>query len=170
MTHRDGLPRLSARSAWRGDAGHRKPCGTPSESLGKPPFRSRKRTAGGRRQASTMSRIACGFPPTRRIACPISMGHYQRSLVLEDGIENERSAPRPGGRLGRIALGLLRPRRRPLHRSLRRRLRLRRERPLRAAQPRPPQARAPRARAPRSAPPRIPLPRLVTPASVRSAG
>ncbi len=33
-----------------------------------------------------MSRIACGFPPTRplarRIACTISMGHYQRSLVL----------------------------------------------------------------------------------------
>ena len=28
-----------------------------------------------------MSRIARGFPPTRRIACPISMGHYQRSLV-----------------------------------------------------------------------------------------
>ncbi len=43
MTHRDGFPRLSARSAWRGDAGHRKPCVTPStstgpsESLGKPP-------------------------------------------------------------------------------------------------------------------------------------
>ena len=40
----------------------------------------------GRRQALTMSRIARGFPPTRplarRIACPISMGHYQRSLVL----------------------------------------------------------------------------------------
>ena len=31
-----------------GDAGHRKPCGTPSESLGKPPFRSGRRTAGGR--------------------------------------------------------------------------------------------------------------------------
>ncbi len=97
MTHRDGFPRLSARSAWRGDpgsaggfaeasAGHRKPCApsqsyTPSESLGKPPFRSRRRTAGGRRKASTMSRIARGFPPTRRIACTISMGHYQRSLV-----------------------------------------------------------------------------------------
>ncbi len=40
MTHRDGFPRLSARSAWRGVAGHRKPCETPSESLGKPPFRS----------------------------------------------------------------------------------------------------------------------------------
>ena len=37
MTHRDGFPRLSARSAWRGDAGHRKPPATPSESLGKPP-------------------------------------------------------------------------------------------------------------------------------------
>ncbi len=36
MTHRDGFPRLSARSAWRGDAGHRKPRATPPESLGKP--------------------------------------------------------------------------------------------------------------------------------------
>jgi len=85
MTHRDGFPRLSARSAWRGDAGHRKPCATPPESLGKPPFRSGGRTAGGRRKALTMFRIARGFPPTRplarRIACPISMGHYQRSLV-----------------------------------------------------------------------------------------
>ena len=43
MTHRDGFPRLSARSALRGDARHRKPCAPsksigPSESLGKPPF------------------------------------------------------------------------------------------------------------------------------------
>ncbi len=53
-----------------------------AESLGKPPFRSRGRTAGGRWKALTMSRIARGFPPTRRIACAISMGHYQRSLVL----------------------------------------------------------------------------------------
>ena len=33
-----------------------------------------------------LARIARGFPPTRpmarRIASPISMGHYQRSLVL----------------------------------------------------------------------------------------
>ncbi len=45
MTHRDGFPRFSARSAWRGDARHRKPCAPsqsygPSENLGKPPFRS----------------------------------------------------------------------------------------------------------------------------------
>ena len=35
MTHRDGFPRLSARSAWRGDAGHRKPC-APPKALGRP--------------------------------------------------------------------------------------------------------------------------------------
>ncbi|PPR21564.1 MAG: hypothetical protein CFH39_01714, partial [Alphaproteobacteria bacterium MarineAlpha10_Bin2] len=34
MTHRDGLPRFSARSVGRSDAGHRKPRATPSESLG----------------------------------------------------------------------------------------------------------------------------------------
>ncbi len=81
MTHRDGFPRLSARSAWRGDAGHREPRGTLSENLGKPPFRSPGRTAGGRREALTMPRIACGPPPARRIAQAISMGHYQRDLV-----------------------------------------------------------------------------------------
>ncbi len=83
MSHRDGFPRLSARSAGRGDVRHRKPCATRSESLGKPPFRSGRRTAGGRRKALTMSRIARGFPPTRRIARAISMGHYQRSLVYD---------------------------------------------------------------------------------------
>jgi hypothetical protein len=82
MTPRDGFPRFSARSAWRGDAGHRKARATPSESLGKPPFRSRGRTAGGRRKALPISHIARGFPPTRRIAHAISRGHYQRSLVL----------------------------------------------------------------------------------------
>jgi hypothetical protein len=63
MTPRDGFPRFSARSAWRGDAGHRVARATPSESLGKPPFRSRGRTAGGRRKALPMSHIARGFPP-----------------------------------------------------------------------------------------------------------
>ena len=41
MTRRAGLPRFSALSVRRGDAGHREACATPSESLGKPPFRSR---------------------------------------------------------------------------------------------------------------------------------
>ena len=81
MTHRDGFPRFSARSAWRGDAGHREPQATPPESLGQPPFRSPGRTAGGRREALTMPRIACGPPSARRIAHAISMGHYQREAV-----------------------------------------------------------------------------------------
>ncbi len=91
MTHRDGFPHasrlgFSARSAWRGDAGHREPrapstsIGPPEspglKALGKPPPRSRGRTAGGRREALTMPRIACGSPPARRIARAISMGHY----------------------------------------------------------------------------------------------
>ena len=85
MTHRDGFPRFSARSAWRGGAGHREPRATLPENLGKPPFRSRGRTAGVRREALTMPRIARGLPPARpmarRIAHAISRGHYQRSLV-----------------------------------------------------------------------------------------
>ncbi len=87
MTHRDGLPRISARSVGCSDAGHRKACATLSESLGKPPFRSRRRPVGRRRKALTMGRIAGNFPPTplsieaMGAACAISMGHYQRSLV-----------------------------------------------------------------------------------------
>jgi hypothetical protein len=84
MTHRDGFTRFSARSAWRGDVGHRKPRATPPESLGNPPSVARANRQGTplrRREALTMSRIACGSPPARRIARAISMGHYQRSLV-----------------------------------------------------------------------------------------
>ncbi len=56
MTHGDGLPRFSARSVRRSDAAHRKPRATPSESLGKPPFRSPPRPVGGRRKALPMGR------------------------------------------------------------------------------------------------------------------
>ncbi len=93
MTHRDGFPRFSDGVArgFRCAASLRH--ALLAESLGKPPSRSRRRTGsgrmGGRRKALPMSRIACGFPPTRplarpvarRIARAISMGHYQRSLV-----------------------------------------------------------------------------------------
>ncbi len=51
MTHRDGLPRFSARSVRCSDVGHREACATQSvtlaESLGKPPFRSRRRPVRG---------------------------------------------------------------------------------------------------------------------------
>ena len=90
MTHRDGFPHasrlgFSARSAWRGGAGHREPRATPPESpglkaLGKPPPVERA-SRRGRREALPMPRIARGSPPARRIARAISMGHYQRSLV-----------------------------------------------------------------------------------------
>ncbi len=80
MTHRDGVPMFSARSVWRGDAGHREPCGTLPENLGTPPAvaQANRRV---RRQALPMSHIACGLPPARRIARAISMGHYQHFLV-----------------------------------------------------------------------------------------
>ncbi len=85
MTRRDGFPRFSARSARRGDAGHREACATLSaplaESLGKPPFRSPVRPVGGRRKVLTMHRIDCDFPPARRVAWTIPMGYYHRSLV-----------------------------------------------------------------------------------------
>ncbi len=99
ITHRDGLPRFSARSVRPGDAGHRKACATPSASLGQPPLRSRRRPVGGRRKVLTtrppqqrrcrcggwMHRIACTFPPARRAAYAIPMGHDQRSLVSGHG-------------------------------------------------------------------------------------
>ncbi len=103
MTHRDGFPRFSARSAWRGDAGHREPRATlPApgpESRGKPPFRSRGRTAGVRRAALTMPRIARGSPPARRIAHAISMGHFYGSLVLGFLTPSEDKRTRPRRRL-----------------------------------------------------------------------
>ena len=61
MAHRDDFPRFSARSVRRSDAQHRKACATLSESLGKPPFRSRMRPVGGRRKALPMRCIAGGI-------------------------------------------------------------------------------------------------------------
>ena len=86
-THRDGLPGLSARSVRRGDAGHREACATPSESPGKPPFRSDMQPVGVRRKVLTMHRIADNVPPARRAAYAISMGLHQRSLVLVQVVE-----------------------------------------------------------------------------------
>ncbi len=80
MTHRDALPGVSARRVGCGDAGHRKARATPSENLGKAPFRSHARSLAGRRKALTMGHIACNFPPARGTAHAIFMGHYQRSL------------------------------------------------------------------------------------------
>ena len=82
MTYRDGLTRFSARSVRRGDSGHREACATLSVNLVKPPFRSPMQSLGVRRKTLAMPRIACGFPPARRTAWAIPVGHYHRSLVL----------------------------------------------------------------------------------------
>ena len=69
MTHRDGLPRFSALSVRCGDAEHREACATPSESLGKPPFRSRMRPVGGRRKSfdDALHRLQLSSYPTSRL-------------------------------------------------------------------------------------------------------
>ncbi len=81
MTHRDGIAGFSARSVWRGDAGHRETQATLSESPAMPPFGSSMGLVGGRQQALPIARIACDFLPTRRAPWTIPMGHYHRSLV-----------------------------------------------------------------------------------------
>ena len=51
--------------------------------------------------------LAGGFPPTRRIACPISTGHYQRSLVSGGrgaGAASRRSRWRAGQVASRMAM------------------------------------------------------------------
>ena len=70
MTHRDGFPRISARRVGRGDAGHREPRATLSESLGKPPPRSamgpRRRASGSLDDPSS----AAAALPLRRVDVP----------------------------------------------------------------------------------------------------
>ena len=60
MTRRAGLPRFSALSVRRGDAGHREACATPSESLGKTPPR-RHGPAGGALAIPDASRLPASF-------------------------------------------------------------------------------------------------------------
>ncbi len=118
MTHRDGVPRLSARSAWRGNAGHRKPCAPsqshgPSESIGKPPFRSGRRTAGGRRQVSTtrppqQRRCRCGGWMSRIAAATKAPGPRRRV-----GYGNDPLCAACGNR-DRVLASRRRPRFRPV--------------------------------------------------------
>ena len=76
LTPINGLPRFSAISVRRGDAYHHEAYATLSESLGGPPFRSRRRPVGGRRKDLPMKDIACNISPTRRTTYAIYMSHY----------------------------------------------------------------------------------------------
>ena len=86
MTHEDGLPRFSARSVEQGDAGHREARATPSESLGKPPFRSPLRPVGGRRKALPMA--PSSYLTGRRGDPTYRRGDYWGSLSLLLGISS----------------------------------------------------------------------------------
>ena len=99
MAHRDTIPRFSARSVRRDDAGYREAYATLSKSLGMVPFRSpmrparghgvsplfngggRPRDPRGRQKNLPMSHIACVFLPTRWTAWAISTGYYHCILV-----------------------------------------------------------------------------------------
>ena len=115
-THRDGFPRLSARSVRRGDAGHRKACATTSESLGKPPFRSSMRPVGGRRKALTMQTHRQRLPsyPTDRMDDPYGslsslLGISGRAAIRRDNgwTPLQRSSERawPGRQNGACGIG-----------------------------------------------------------------
>ncbi len=138
MTHRDGVPRLSARSAWRGDAGHRKPC-APSEchgqpeSLGKPPFRPGGRTGSGRIGAGVgkprrrpagpaASLLPAQWParwparwsarwPARSLWVIISAPWYQSPLAFTHGVMPGLDTQRPGHKLPLRPRGSFRDRR-----------------------------------------------------------
>ncbi len=88
MTHGDGVPSLSARRAWRGDAGHRKPSApsqsyAPSGSLGKPPFRSNRRTGSGRIGAGVSARWP-DASPARSLRVMINETWYTQDLAKQD--------------------------------------------------------------------------------------
>ncbi len=89
MTHRDGFPWFSARSAWRGDARHRKPCATPSapwpKALGKPPVRSRRPLPGPGARGWRLSCRSALHRPTL----------YQGALIMT---HRDRAGDTPGRR------------------------------------------------------------------------
>ncbi len=100
MTHRDGLPRFSVSGLYQLNCTHTtalrgfrlgarravmlEPSQAARDDVRKPrnaALRVACPVLSGRRKGLTMRRIACNFPPARRAAYAISMGHDQRSLV-----------------------------------------------------------------------------------------
>ncbi len=94
MTHRDRAGDPPGRREAAGDAGHRQGFPTPSHSptAGSParPERRLPKAFGLRRTWLPMSRIATPRAPSRKPWQAVSMGHYQRSLVLQRGTRVER--------------------------------------------------------------------------------
>ncbi len=109
MTHRDRAGDPPGRRKAAGDAGHRQGFPTPSGgSPARPEAASQGfRPGGGRRPAwLAMLRIAAPRAPGRKPWETVSMGHYQRDLVLHRG--DEKPVPRGLPRFGQTpGLGFL---------------------------------------------------------------
>ncbi len=82
MTHRDRAGDPPGRREAAGDAGHRQGFPTPSGGSPARPERRLPKAFGLRRAWLPMSRIAPPRAPGRKPWEAVSMGHYQRSLVL----------------------------------------------------------------------------------------
>ncbi len=86
MTHRDRAGEPSGQRAGRreaaGDAGHRQGFPTPSGGSPARPERRFPKAFGRRRAWLPMPRIATPRAPGRKPWETVSMGHYQRDLVL----------------------------------------------------------------------------------------
>ncbi len=82
MTHRDRAGDPPGRRKAAGDAGHRQGFPTPSGGSPARPERRFPKAFGLRRAWLPMCRIAAPRAPGRKPWETVSMGHYQRSLVL----------------------------------------------------------------------------------------
>ena len=96
MTHRDRAGDPPGRREAAGDAGHRQGFPTPSGGSPARPERRLPKAFGRCRARLPMSRIATPRAPGRKPWEAVSMGHYQRSLVLGAGGRRGRRYREPG--------------------------------------------------------------------------
>ncbi len=83
MTHRDRVDDPPGRREAAGDVGHREGFPTPSGGSPARPERRLPKAFGPRHAWLPMSRIATPRAPGRKPWEAVSMGHYQRDLVLD---------------------------------------------------------------------------------------
>ncbi len=96
MTPRDRVCGASGRRKGAGDAGPRQNFSTPSDGPHTRPERRLTKAFGRRRARFAMPRIATAHAPRRKPWYAVSMGHDQRSLVLERRWRGGRETrPRP---------------------------------------------------------------------------
>ena len=100
MTNRDRVGDPPGRRKGAGDVGHRQGFPTPSGGSPRRPERRLPKAFGRRRARLAMSRIATPRAPSRKPWEAVSMGHYQRSLVLGPGPDLQPSRGQDAARAG----------------------------------------------------------------------